>query len=127
MNELTKKGLETYTSIRGKERAKTWEDRIEKGGFGSAMTELSAQYAFGSVWARDGLARRDKSLVTIGILLALRQTEELKHHISIGITHGLTIKEIEEIFIHATVYAGFPAADVAMQAAQEVFKELGLN
>jgi 4-carboxymuconolactone decarboxylase len=96
MNELTKKGLETYTSIRGKERAKTWEDRIEKGGFGSAMTELSAQYAFGSVWARDGLARRDKSLVTIGILLALRQTKSLSITSALGLLTGSRSKRLKK-------------------------------
>jgi 4-carboxymuconolactone decarboxylase len=81
---------------------------------------------FASIWTREGLERKQRSLVTIGILIALRQTVELKNHIEVGIRNGLSVQEIEEAILQAAAYAGFPAAWSAHQAAAEVLNQLGL-
>ena len=75
---------------------------------------------FGSLWGRDGLSRRDRSLVTMGILIALRATDEFAHHVAIARTNGLTEDEIAEVIYHASGYAGFPAANTARNVAREV-------
>jgi 4-carboxymuconolactone decarboxylase len=124
MSELTEVGLRVYSELRGPLRAERMRSNLSNGEFGAAMTSLSMEFVFGSVWARDGLDRRSRSLVTIGILMASRQTEELKNHIRIGLTNGLTVREIEEAILQATVYAGFPAARSACNAAIEVLHEL---
>ncbi|GAB3700079.1 carboxymuconolactone decarboxylase family protein [Corynebacterium nasicanis] len=81
---------------------------------------------WGSVWNRDGLSRRDRSLLNIGMLVALRATEELRGHVRGGLANGLTREEITEAIIHASGYCGAPAALSAMKVAQEVLvAELG--
>nr|VDG63798.1 carboxymuconolactone decarboxylase family protein [Streptococcus thermophilus] len=81
---------------------------------------------WGSVWTRDGLSRRDRSLLNIGMLVALRATEELRGHVRGALVNGLTREEITEAIIHSSGYCGAPAALSAMKVAQEVLEaELG--
>lgn len=81
---------------------------------------------WGSVWTREGLSRRDRSLLNIGMLVALRATEELRGHVRGALTNGLNREEITEAIIHASGYCGAPAALSAMKIAQEVLEaELG--
>ncbi|WP_199222433.1 carboxymuconolactone decarboxylase family protein [Corynebacterium yudongzhengii] len=81
---------------------------------------------WGSVWTREGLSRRDRSLLNIGMLVALRSTEELRGHVRGALTNGLSREEITEAIIHASGYCGAPAALSAMKVAQEVLEaELG--
>lgn len=70
---------------------------------------LSFEYAFVTSWSRPGLERRSRSLVTLGILIALRASRELKFHFPIALRNGLTKEELDEIIYHSTAYAGFPA------------------
>ena len=78
------------------------------------------------MWNRPGLAKRDRSLLNIGMLVALRATEELRGHVRGGLENGLTREEITEAVIHASGYCGAPAALSAMRVVQEVLeKELG--
>ena len=113
-------GLATYGKLRGAERAEGMRRAIDSGDVGSLMTALSMEFVFGRVWSRDGLEPRLRSLVTIGILIALRQTDELKNHLSLGLSNGLTVREIEEALLQAAAYAGFPAARVASNALSDV-------
>lgn len=81
---------------------------------------------WGSVWTREGLSRRDRSLLNIGMLVALRANEELRGHVRGALTNGLTREEITEAIIQASGYCGAPAALSAMKVAQEVLvAELG--
>jgi 4-carboxymuconolactone decarboxylase len=120
MSDLTERGLELFSELRGAERAAEMRDSISGGGFGSAMLALGVDFVFGSIWSRSGLDRKQRSLVTLGILIALRRTEEFKNHVQIALNNGLTVGEIEEALIQATAYAGFPAAHAASNAAAEV-------
>ena len=95
---------------------------IDSGDFGSTLTAMAMEFVFGQIWSHDILDAKQRSLVTIGILIALRQTEELKNHIRIGLTNGLTVREIEEATIQAAAYAGFPAAHAATKAILEVLQ-----
>jgi 4-carboxymuconolactone decarboxylase len=126
MNELTERGLQLFSEIRNPERAAAMRQTIEENNFGSALVSVAVDFVYASVWSREGLERKERSLVTIGILIALRQTAELKNHIEIGIRNGLTVREIEETILQAAAYAGFPAAWSAHQAATEVLHHLGL-
>ena len=126
MTELTERGLQLFSEIRNPERAATMRQTIEANTFGSALVHGAVDFVFASVWTREGLGRKERSLITIGILIALRQTAELKNHIEVGIRNGLTLSEIEEAILQAAAYAGFPAAWTAHQAAIEVLNHLGL-
>lgn len=78
---------------------------------------------WGSVWTRPGLSRRDRSLLNIGMLVALRATEELRGHVRGALANGLTREEITEAIIHSSGYCGAPAALSAMKVAQQVLEE----
>jgi 4-carboxymuconolactone decarboxylase len=127
MNEVREQGLKLFGEIRGAQHEAEFRKGLEAGGFAGAMTALAADFAFGSVWTRPGLERKQRSLVVIGMLIAQHQPLELKNHIRIGITNGLTKQEIEEAVIQSVPYGGFPAAASAASAMLEVFRELGLD
>lgn len=93
---------------------------LRDGGFADELADLSFDHVFGSLWTRPGLDRRSRSLVTLGALIALRATEELKFHFPIALRNGLTLKEIEEVVYHMAGYAGFPAASTARSIGREV-------
>ena len=124
MNDALKHGLEVYGQLRGTERMEQMKDLLESDRFDASMTALSMDFVFGRVWARDGLDRRARSLVTLGILIALRQCDELQNHVRIALTNGLTPKELEEVIVQATAYAGFPAARAAGNAVIQVLDTL---
>ncbi|OBA57587.1 carboxymuconolactone decarboxylase [Mycobacterium sp. 1100029.7] len=89
-------------------------------GIAGELIELGLDHVFGSLWTRPGLDRRSRSLVTLGALIALRASEELKVHFPIAVRNGLSVEEIEEVIYHMTGYAGYPAAASARTVAREV-------
>ncbi|MGO9385460.1 MAG: carboxymuconolactone decarboxylase family protein [Mycobacterium sp.] len=93
---------------------------LRSGGFADELGDLSIDHVFGGLWTRPGLDRRSRSLVTLGALIALRATDELKFHFQIALRNGLTIGEIEEVIYHMAGYAGYPAAATARNVACEV-------
>ncbi|BBZ41122.1 carboxymuconolactone decarboxylase family protein [Mycobacterium conspicuum] len=95
---------------------------LRDGGVADELIELSLEHVFGALWTRPGLDRRSRSLVTLGALIALRASDELKLHFQIALNNGLTLEEIEEVIYHLTGYAGYPAAVSARKVANEVLK-----
>ena len=89
-----------------------------------AIQYVVTENVWGNIWNRPGLGRRDRSLLNIGMLVALRATAELAGHVRGGLTNGLTREEIIEAVIHASGYCGAPAALSAMKTVQEVFDTL---
>lgn len=92
---------------------------MRDGGIADELGDLGLDHVFGAIWNRPGLDRRSRSLVTLGALIALRATEELKFHFQIALRNGLSIAEIEEVIYHMTGYAGYPAAATARKVARE--------
>ena len=92
-------------------------------GFAPELMDIGMESVFGKLWTRDGLSRRDRSLVTLGILIALRASDELTAHFQIARTNGLSDEELAEVIYHASGYAGFPAAMTAKTAAEKAFSE----
>ena len=86
-------------------------------GFASELMEIGIEGIFGRLWSREGLSRRDRSLVTLGILIALGAEQELESHFRIAKQNGLTEDELAEVVYHSSGYAGFPAANTAKAAA----------
>ncbi len=83
-----------------------------------AFQELITRFAWGSVWARDGLDRRTRSAITLAVLTALGRENELAMHIHAARRNGLSADEIGEVLLHTSVYAGMPAANAAFAIAQ---------
>ena len=90
------------------------------------MQRYVTEMVWGSVWTRPGLDRRSRSLVNLGMLVALGQLHELGLHVRGSLRNGLSREEIVEAILHATAYCGAPAGLAAMRIAQETLTdELG--
>jgi 4-carboxymuconolactone decarboxylase len=87
------------------------------------MGRLVLHYAFGDVWSRPQLSRRDRSLVVISALTALSLAHELGIHLRGALNHGVTKGEIEEVMMTMVLYGGFPRAIDGMHLARRVFAE----
>ena len=92
-----------------------------------ATTELTAdfqdlitRYAWGDVWTRPGLSRRERSMVTITALIARSHWDELALHIRAALNNGVTEEELAEVILNSAVYCGVPAANHAFGIAQQV-------
>ncbi len=82
---------------------------------------IAYRWAFGEIWSRNELSRRDRSVVVISILTSSGNVPELAVHVPAGLAHGLTRVEIEEVITHLSLYAGIPRAVEAMRAARTAF------
>jgi 4-carboxymuconolactone decarboxylase len=96
----------------------------------AAITPLDADFqrfitetAWGSIWTRDQLDRRSRSLVTIALLTALRMENELAMHVRAGLRNGLSSSEVAEVIMHTAVYAGIPAANAAIAVAKRALAD----
>jgi len=92
--------------------------------FNEDFQNLITRYAWGEIWTRPGLQRHTRSLLTIGLMVALNRTDELKLHLRAAFNNGVTRDEIKEVLLHCAVYAGVPAANSAFHAAEEVFAQM---
>src|SRR5206468_7065290 len=87
------------------------------------LGELTDKVVFGDVWERPGLAKRDRSLVTVAALTALYRPDQLKGHLWRALDNGVTREEIVELITHLGFYAGWPNAGSAAVIAKQVFQE----
>jgi alkylhydroperoxidase/carboxymuconolactone decarboxylase family protein YurZ len=93
--------------------------------FSRPLMEYRTHAGWGEVWSRDGLDRRARSLVTLGVLVALRAHDELAVHVRGAVRNGLSPEEIAEVLLHTAVYAGMPAALAALRVAERALVEIG--
>jgi len=92
--------------------------------FNRDFQDLITRYAWGEIWARPGLPRHSRSLITIAMLVALNRGDELRLHIRAAFSNGVTRDEIKEVLLQSTIYCGVPAANSAFHAAEAVFAEM---
>jgi 4-carboxymuconolactone decarboxylase len=88
--------------------------------FDAPFQQFITEVAWGSVWAREGLDARTRSLITVALLAALGRREELEVHLRATRNTGATPEEIREALFHVAVYAGIPAANGAFALARTV-------
>ncbi|GAB3862000.1 3-oxoadipate enol-lactonase [Nocardioides maradonensis] len=86
--------------------------------------DLITRYAWGEIWTRPGLARRDRSIGVLTALVAGRHFEELEFHIPAALRNGLTRAEVVEVLLQSAIYVGVPAANTAFGVAKRVFADL---
>jgi len=92
--------------------------------FNTEFQELITRYAWGEIWTRPGLPRHTRSLLTIGLMVALNRTDEFRLHVRAAFNNGVTREEIKEVILQCAIYAGVPAANAAFHMAQQVFAEM---
>ena len=112
--------MQTRRSVLGD----AYVDKAEanKTDFDADFQEYITNSAWGAVWSRPGLTKRERSLITIALLAALGHEEELAMHIKATKNTGATEDEVKEVLLHTAVYAGVPAANGAIKIAKEIFK-----
>ena len=86
--------------------------------------QFITEVAWGSVWTRDGLDRRQRSLLAIAMLAALGHHDELAMHLRATANTGASRAEVKETLLQVAVYAGVPAANAAFAVAKRVFAEM---
>lgn len=105
------------------------EDFVEKA-FANAdvftmpLQEFITRNAWGTVWCRDGLDLKTRSLITVAMLTALGRSHELRGHLRGALNNGATPEEIREVLLHAAVYCGAPLAVDGFRVAQEVMADV---
>ena len=120
--ELFDRGLEVRKQVLGE---KYVESALRTAtSFNEDFQTLVTQVAWGAVWTRPGLPRKTRSMLTIAMLAALGQHEELKLHVRATRNTGVSQDEVKEILLQVAVYAGIPAANSAFQHARNVYQEL---
>jgi 4-carboxymuconolactone decarboxylase len=93
--------------------------------FMMAFQRMTTEWCWGYAWTRPGLDKKTRSLVNLAMLTALNRGPEIKLHVRGAVNNGVTVDEIKEVLLHATVYCGIPAGLDAFKAANEVLKEAG--
>jgi 4-carboxymuconolactone decarboxylase len=94
--------------------------------FAADFHKLVTEVVWGTVWDRPGLTRRERSLVTLGMIAALNRPE-VELHVHGALRNGCTPDEIKEVFMHVGVYCGAPAGLECFRAARKAFDEAGVK
>src|SRR3546814_7364387 len=115
--EVFDRGMAIRKSVLGK-------DFVEKSfaaadDFNMPMQRLVTEYCWGTVWGRDGLPLKIRSMLNIAMLSALNRNHELRNHIKGARTNGVTKDEIREILMKVAIYCGVPTGFDYFRTAQE--------
>ncbi|EJM99506.1 4-carboxymuconolactone decarboxylase [Phyllobacterium sp. YR531] len=121
-SERYNKGMETRRSVLGDRHVDKAE--ASKTEFDVPFQDLITEAAWGHVWSRPQWTKRERSIVTIALLAALGQDEELTMHIRATINTGATKEDVREALLHVAIYAGVPAANHAIKLTKQVYEEL---
>lgn len=116
------RGMEVRREVLGDEHVDRSEARKDE--FTEDFQDFITRYAWGEIWDRPGLPRRERSIATLAALVALRAENEIEMHVRAALRNGLTPEEIKEIILHTAIYAGLPAANAAFAIAQQVIAEI---
>lgn len=92
--------------------------------FTEEFQALITRYAWGEIWTRPGLPRHTRSLLTVGLMVALNRPDEFRLHVRAAFNNGVTRDEIREVLLHCAIYAGVPAANSAFHMAEDVFARM---
>ena len=120
-DERARNGLQTRREVLGAEYVDKAMASVDE--FNAEFTELLNTYCWNDIWNRPGLPRKTRSVLNLGMLVALGKEHELKLHINGALNNGLTKDEIKEVLLKTEIYCGVPAAVVAFRAAREVFSQ----
>jgi 4-carboxymuconolactone decarboxylase len=120
-SERYQKGLEIRRDVLGKDYVDQALARINE--FNGPFQEFITRYAWGEVWGRSGLTRRERSLITLAMLVALDREAEFRLHVRAAFRNGVTVEELRELLLHSGIYCGIPAANAAIRVAEDVINE----
>lgn len=122
-SEMFQRGLEVRRAVLGTEYVDGSLARADD--FMMAFQRITTEWCWGYAWTRPGLDRRTRSMLNLAMLTALGKTAEIKLHVKGALANGVTVEEVKEILLQATVYCGIPAGLDAFKAAHEVLVREG--
>ena len=101
-------------------------DRAEavKTPFDAPFQELITEGAWGTVWASDAISLRERSMLTLAVLAATGNFDEIPMHIRATARTGATLSDVAEAFQHVAIYAGVPRANRALKLAKQTYAEM---
>lgn len=97
---------------------------VHQNEFNGEFQDFITRYAWGEIWTRPGLPKHTRSLLTLGLMIALNREVEFRMHVRAAFNNGVTRDEIKEVLIQCAIYCGLPAANAAFHAAEAVFAEM---
>ncbi|MDF1735123.1 MAG: carboxymuconolactone decarboxylase family protein [Minwuia sp.] len=95
--------------------------------FNQDFQNMVTEYCWGGAWGREGLSRRDRSLLNLAMLSALNRPQEFKLHFKGALKNGASLVEIREVLLQVAVYCGIPAGVEAFRLARQVLEEEGID
>lgn len=119
------KGMHVRRTVLGNTHVDRANTKIND--FNADFQAFITNYAWGETWSRPNLSKHNRSLITMAMLIALNRQTEFKMHLRAAFNNGVSVAEIKEVIMQSALYCGLPAANEAIHAAEEVFKELGVN
>jgi 4-carboxymuconolactone decarboxylase len=123
IGDLYEKGLALRREVLG---AAYVDGSIERANdFMMAFQHITTEWCWGYAWSRETLDRKTRSLLNLAMLTALNRAAEIRLHVRGAVNNGVSVEEIRETLLHATVYCGIPAGLDAFKAANDVLKEMG--
>jgi 4-carboxymuconolactone decarboxylase len=122
---LYEKGLKIRREVVGEEYVN--RSLAEMDDFTRPLQELVTRYCWGDVWSREGLSRRDRSIINLAAISALNRPNELKLHVRGALRNGMTPEEIREVLLQIAIYCGVPAALDSFRIAKEVINAKGYD
>lgn len=117
-DNLHDKGLELRAKLWGEADARQRHEEMKQ--FDEGFADFLNEQVFGAIWTRPGLATKTRSFITMGALMALGRTNQLRVHMRGALNLGITKEEIKELIIHLSQYSGVPTAVEAMRVYREV-------
>lgn len=118
--EAFERGLKVRKEVLGDEYVSRSLDNVDD--LTAPLQKLVTEWCWGTVWTRDGLERKTRSLLNLAMLTALNRPHEIKIHVRGALNNGVTEQEIVEVILQAAIYCGVPAALDCMRVAAEVIR-----
>lgn len=116
------KGMTTRRAVLG--NAHVDKAEAAKTDFDLPFQTLITEGAWGSVWASDAITQRERSMITLALLAATKNFEEIPMHIRATARTGASKQDVIEAFQHVAIYAGVPAANHAIKLAKQTYAEM---
>ncbi|MFK7880815.1 4-carboxymuconolactone decarboxylase [Roseobacter sp.] len=118
-------GMQTRRQVLGDAHV----DRAEanKVGFDTPFQTMITEGAWGTLWSDDTITRRERSMLTLALLAATGNFEEIPMHIRATQNTGAAPQDVLQTFMHVAVYAGVPAANQAIKIAKQTYAEMGVE
>lgn len=125
MNSRYERGMAMRRSVLGDEHV----DRSEaaKGSLDEAFQTLITECAWGNVWSSNGISPRERSMLTLALLAALGNFEEIPMHVRATARTGASKTDVLEAFQHVAIYAGVPRANHALKLAKATYTEMEMS